>query len=156
MSQRLYTRAAHERGVKNIYSADSFGDDLPVSRLQHSCSLLRSLASRFQYWVVSPLAEEGVEDHGLLVIPSSLDCSDWRFNATAVGFSSGEDFYRHLVRTTASLLILFTFLITPWCAQVDTFDTLYAEGEQGQPKLMNVSLHPRIIGRAGRLHYLRR
>lgn len=127
-----------------------------------------------QYWVISPLAEEGEEDNGLLIIPSSLDCSDWRFNATAQGFSSGEDFYRHLVSWSRPRRCALSCSAPPTACsvlerrlhaqkayatlylQVDTFDTLYAEGEQGQPKLMSISLHPRIIGRAGRLHYLRR
>jgi peptidoglycan/xylan/chitin deacetylase (PgdA/CDA1 family) len=86
-----------------------------------------------QYWSVSPLAEEGSPDEGLLVVPTSLDCSDWRFNATAVGWSSGKDWLRHLT---------------------DTFDTLYEEGEEGEAKMMTVSVHPRIAGRAGRAAFL--
>jgi len=30
-SQRLYCRAAKERGLEFLYSSDSYGDDLPVS-----------------------------------------------------------------------------------------------------------------------------
>lgn len=54
----------------------------------------------------------------MLVVPYSHDCSDWRFNATAVGWSSGKDWLRHLT---------------------DTFDTLYEEGEEGEAKMMTVS-----------------
>ncbi|GAA6014799.1 hypothetical protein JCM10207_002185 [Rhodosporidiobolus poonsookiae] len=109
-SQRLYTRANKERGIPLLYSSDSYSDDLP-------------------YWVVSPLAEEGYEDEGLLIVPSSLDCGDWRFNASGQGWSSGKDWLRHLT---------------------DTFDALYEEGLEGEAKMMTVVLHPRICGRAGR------
>ncbi|GAA5823418.1 hypothetical protein JCM11251_000627 [Rhodosporidiobolus azoricus] len=113
-SQRLYARANKEKGIPLLYSSDSFSDDLP-------------------YWCVSPLAEEGYEDEGLLVIPTQHDTSDWKFNATGAGWSSGKDWLSHLV---------------------DSFDTLYEEGEEGEAKLMTVSLHPRICGRAGRTAYL--
>ena len=33
----------------------------------------------------------------------------------------------------------------------DTFDTLYAEGEAGAPKMMSVGLHCRLVGRPGRV-----
>ena len=33
----------------------------------------------------------------------------------------------------------------------DTFDTLYAEGEAGSPKMMSVGLHCRLVGRPGRI-----
>lgn len=38
--------------------------------------------------------------------------------------------------------------LTP--SQRDAFDILYEEGEEGEPKMMTVILHPPIIGRAGR------
>ena len=39
----------------------------------------------------------------------------------------------------------------------DTFDTLLAEGQRGgQPRLMSLGLHLRIIGRPGRIGALRR
>lgn len=63
-----------------------------------------------------------------LIIPYTLDCNDMRF-ATAQGFNSGDQFY---------------------CYLKDTFDTLYEEGLNGSPKLMNVGLHCRLIGRPGR------
>lgn len=63
-----------------------------------------------------------------LVIPYTLDCNDMRF-ATAQGFNSGDQFYTYLK---------------------DTFDTLYAEGESGHPKIMNIGLHCRLAGRPGR------
>jgi len=63
-----------------------------------------------------------------LVIPYTLDCNDMRF-ATPQGFNSGDQFF---------------------CYLKDTFDTLYKEGLDGSPKMMNVGLHCRLIGRPGR------
>ena len=63
-----------------------------------------------------------------LVIPYTLDCNDMRF-ATPQGFNSGDQFYTYLK---------------------DTFDTLYAEGVAGRPKMMNIGLHCRLAGRPGR------
>jgi peptidoglycan/xylan/chitin deacetylase (PgdA/CDA1 family) len=33
----------------------------------------------------------------------------------------------------------------------DAFDWLYQKGERGQPRMMTISLHARIIGRPGRI-----
>ena len=68
-----------------------------------------------------------------LVVPYTLDCNDMRF-ATAQGFNSGEQFYQYLR---------------------DSFDVLYAEGEQ-HPKMMSVGLHCRLVGRPGRFRALQR
>jgi peptidoglycan/xylan/chitin deacetylase (PgdA/CDA1 family) len=38
---------------------------------------------------------------------------------------------------------------------IDTFDWLYEEGA-AQPKMMSLGLHLRVIGRPGRIGYLRR
>ncbi len=69
-----------------------------------------------------------------LIIPYTLDCNDMRF-ATPQGFNSGDQFETYLR---------------------DTFDTLYAEGEAGSPKMMSIGLHCRLIGRPGRLAALKR
>lgn len=69
-----------------------------------------------------------------LVIPYTLDANDMRF-ATPQGFNAGDQFYAYLK---------------------DSFDALYAEGEAGSPKMMNVGLHCRLIGRPGRVQALRR
>ena len=63
-----------------------------------------------------------------LVIPYSLETNDMRFSAGT--FHTSEDFYTYLR---------------------DTFDTLYAEGEAGSPKMMSVGLHCRLVGRPGRI-----
>ena len=69
-----------------------------------------------------------------LIIPYTLDANDMRF-ATPQGFNSGDQFYAYLK---------------------DAFDTLYAEGKAGRPKMMSVGLHNRLIGRPGRAAALRR
>lgn len=68
-----------------------------------------------------------------LVIPYSLDTNDMRF-ATSQGFNSGDQFFSYLR---------------------DTFDCLYAEGENC-PKMMSVGLHCRLAGRPGRFMALQR
>ncbi|MDA8962401.1 allantoinase PuuE [Congregibacter sp.] len=85
-----------------------------------------SYADDLPYWVDAP--------HGAhLVIPYALDSNDMRFSS-AQGFAEGDQFYRYLR---------------------DTFDVLYAEGGE-QPKLMNIGLHCRLVGRPGRFLALQR
>jgi OHCU decarboxylase len=55
--------------------------------------------------------------------------------ATPQGFNSSDQFFTYLR---------------------DAFDTLYAEGEAGSPKMMSIGLHCRLIGRPGRITALRR
>ena len=67
-----------------------------------------------------------------LIVPYTLDVNDMRF-ATPQGFNSGEQFETYLK---------------------DSFDTLYAEGKDGAPKMMSIGLHCRLIGRPGRVKAL--
>ena len=69
-----------------------------------------------------------------LIIPYTLDANDMRF-ATAQGFNSGDQFFAYLK---------------------DTFDVLYEEGKAGAPKMMNIGLHCRLIGRPGRFAALQK
>ena len=69
-----------------------------------------------------------------LIIPYTLDVNDMRF-AIQAGFSDGDAFYTYLK---------------------DTFDVLYAEGQAGAPKMMNIGLHCRLAGRPGRFAALKR
>ena len=69
-----------------------------------------------------------------LILPYTLDCNDMRF-ATAQGFNSGDQFFTYLK---------------------NTFDCLYQEGVAGTPKMMNIGLHCRLIGRPGRIMALKR
>tara|TARA_Y100000589_G_scaffold293618_1_gene298705 strand:+ start:2206 stop:3633 length:1428 start_codon:yes stop_codon:yes gene_type:complete len=73
-------------------------------------------------------------DREQLIIPYTLDTNDMRF-AAAQGFNSGDQFFTYLK---------------------DSFDVLYAEGRAGQPKILNIGLHCRLVGRPGRLASLRR
>jgi putative urate catabolism protein len=68
-----------------------------------------------------------------LMVPYTLDVNDMRF-ATPQGFNSGRQFYHYLK---------------------DTFDTLYAEGEEA-PRMMSVGLHCRLAGRPGRAAAVRK
>ncbi len=66
-----------------------------------------------------------------LIIPYTLDNNDMRF-MTNQGFNYGDQFYHYLK---------------------DSFDTLYAEGEDF-PKMMSIGLHCRIVGKPGRIQSL--
>jgi allantoinase len=70
-----------------------------------------------------------------LIVPYSLDCNDMRFSLPQ-GFSHGDPFFQYLK---------------------DSFDVLYAEGDpQGlnRPKMMNIGMHCRLLGRPGRFRAL--
>ena len=69
-----------------------------------------------------------------LIIPYTLETNDMRF-ATAPGYTDGAQFFTYLR---------------------DTFDTLYAEGQAGSPKMFTIGLHNRLIGRPGKVAGLRR
>jgi putative urate catabolism protein len=86
-----------------------------------------SYADDLPYWIKAP-AEP------FLIIPYTLDANDMRF-ATPQGFNAGDQFFAYLK---------------------DSFDTLYAEGEAGAPKMMSVGLHCRLVGRPGRAAALAR
>jgi putative urate catabolism protein len=72
-----------------------------------------------------------------LILPYTLDTNDMRF-AAAQGFNSGTQFFDYLK---------------------DAFDVLYAEGDPNglnQPKMLNIGLHCRIVGRPARAASLAR
>ncbi len=73
-------------------------------------------------------------DHDQLVIPYTLEANDMRF-ATAPGYITGDQFFSYLK---------------------DSFDTLYAEGAEGQAKMFSIGLHCRLIGRPGKVAGLKR
>src|SRR3546814_4238671 len=87
-----------------------------------------SYADDLPYWVPDP------DGKPFLVIPYTLDTNDMRF-ATPQGCNSGDQFFTYLK---------------------DAFDTLYAEGEAGAPKMMSIGLHCRLVGRPGRAGALAR
>ncbi|CTQ55555.1 Uric acid degradation bifunctional protein [Roseibium album] len=75
-----------------------------------------------------------IGDRDQLIIPYTLEANDMRFSVSP-GWSSGEDFFNYLK---------------------NAFDTLYAEGEAGAPKMMSIGLHCRLIGRPGKIAALRK
>lgn len=90
-----------------------------------------SYADDLPYWQPRALMPNRTKPH--LVIPYTLDANDMRFS-TPSGFTHGGPFFEYLR---------------------DTFDVLYEEGKTA-PKMMTVGLHPRLIGRPGRLAGLKR
>ncbi len=86
-----------------------------------------SYADDLPYWY-----SDGARDQ--LIVPYTLDANDMRF-ATPQGFNSGDQFFSYLK---------------------DSFDALYAEGEEGQAKMMSIGLHCRLVGRPGRVMALKR
>jgi len=68
-----------------------------------------------------------------LIVPYTLDCNDMRF-ALPQGFSHADPFFEYLR---------------------DSFDTLYAEGDES-PKMMSIGMHCRLLGRPGRITALQR
>ncbi|WEJ92939.1 hypothetical protein PSN45_000397 [Yamadazyma tenuis] len=112
-SWALICEVYREMGKELPYISDYYGDDVP-------------------YWADIP-AEQDLPDNekkGLLLVPYSFDCNDYRF-LNANGFRSIQGFYDHLK---------------------NAFDTLYAEGG----KMMTVGLHCRIIGRPGYFQALKK
>ncbi len=68
-----------------------------------------------------------------LVVPYTLDTNDMRF-ALPQGFSHGDPFFAYLK---------------------DSFDLLYAEGEE-RPAMLSIGMHCRLLGRPGRFLALQR
>jgi peptidoglycan/xylan/chitin deacetylase (PgdA/CDA1 family) len=128
-SRSLVWEAFHELGLPLEWESDTYADDIP-------------------YWLDVPLEQqlhkEGKlkdEPKGMLMLPYSYDCNDFKFHVPT-GFKGPGQFFDHLK---------------------NAFDTLYeeggAEGEglgTGTPKMMTVGLHCRIIGKPGRFAELKR
>ncbi len=75
-----------------------------------------------------------VGERDQLILPYTLEANDMRFAATP-GWVTGRDFADYLI---------------------DAFDTLYAEGQAGTPRMLSVGLHCRLVGRPGRAAGLQR
>lgn len=67
-----------------------------------------------------------------LVVPYTSDVNDIRFWSSP-GLSDSEDFFRYMR---------------------ESFDVLYAEAAHG-PRMMSIGLHPRMVGRPGRIRSLK-
>ncbi|KAM0754652.1 carbohydrate esterase family 4 protein [Meredithblackwellia eburnea MCA 4105] len=111
-SRGLVAKVFKEEGIPLKYYSDDYSDDLP-------------------HWVPYP---GGKPDEGLLIVPYSLDCNDFKFH-TSTHFQTGEEFATYLIAT---------------------FDELYREGLAGSPKMMSIGLHCRVIGKPGRIGGLRK
>ncbi len=86
-----------------------------------------SYADDLPYWMQ-------FDGHDQLIIPYTMDCNDMRF-AIQAGFTTGDQFESYLK---------------------DSFDVLYGEGQEGQPKMLSIGLHCRLAGRPGRAAALKR
>jgi chitin deacetylase len=75
-----------------------------------------------------------IDGRDQLIIPYTLEANDMRFSGSP-GWVTGQDFEEYLI---------------------DAFDTLYAEGCEGQPAMMSIGLHCRLIGRPGKIAGLKR
>jgi OHCU decarboxylase len=89
--------------------------------------LADTYSDELPYW-------ERFDGRDQLMVPYTMDCNDMRFGIQA-GFTTGAQFESYLM---------------------DSFDTLYAEGQEGAPKMLSIGLHCRIAGRPGRAAGLKR
>ncbi|WP_315709552.1 allantoinase PuuE [Brenneria uluponensis] len=83
------------------------------------------------FWM--PVARADGETQPHLIVPYTLETNDMRF-ASPQGFNSGDQFFTYLK---------------------DSFDVLYAEGEDA-PKMLSIGMHCRLLGRPGRFRALQR
>jgi len=86
------------------------------------------------YWVDLPSESHLPESEreGMLMVPYNYDCNDGKFHmAPGFGSSAGQGYEEYLK---------------------SSFDMLYREGG----KMMNIPMHSRILGKAGRAEALRR
>ncbi|KAF2105030.1 polysaccharide deacetylase [Rhizodiscina lignyota] len=104
-----------EMGIPLVWMSDSYADEVP-------------------YWIDMPAEKDEPNPKGLLMVPYSYDCNDFKFNLDT-GFSGPSDFYEQIK---------------------NTFDILYEEGRDGSPKMMTVALHCRCIGKPGRFAVLKK
>jgi len=115
-SRTLVPQVYEEMGEELVWASDTYADDIP-------------------YWVDQPTERDSSSPKGLLMVPYSYDCNDFKFHVVGSGFSDPTGFYDHIK---------------------NAFDVLYEEGEKGMPKMMTIGLHCRIIGRPGRLGALKK
>ena len=140
----IYTERTHMQQaveiLKNLTGSNPSGwytgRDSPNTRsllVEHGGFLYDSdyYGDDLPFWSEVTLPDKTVKPH--LIVPYTLDTNDMRF-ATAQGFNSGEQFFSYLK---------------------DSFDVLYAEGEDS-PKMLSIGLHCRIAGRPGRFAALQR
>jgi OHCU decarboxylase len=124
---RLHTVVTGER-PRGFYLGRASMNTVKLAAMEGGFDYISdSYADDLPYWI-------DVEGKPQLVIPYTLDTNDMRF-AAVQGFNSGDQFFSYLK---------------------DAFDVLYAEGLAGSPKLLNIGLHCRLVGRPGRAASLQR
>ena len=87
------------------------------------------------FWM--PVQKSSGEVVQQLIVPYTLDSNDMRFSS-AQGFAQGDDFFTYLC---------------------DSFDVLYTEGDPNglnRPKMLNIGMHCRLLGRPGRMKSLQK
>jgi OHCU decarboxylase len=124
---RLHTEVVGER-PRGYYLGRASMNTVALSANEGGFDYISdSYADDLPYWIKVGLKPQ-------LVIPYTLDTNDMRF-AAVQGFNSGDQFFSYLK---------------------DAFDVLYAEGKSGAPKMLNIGLHCRLVGRPGRAAALQR
>jgi peptidoglycan/xylan/chitin deacetylase (PgdA/CDA1 family) len=103
-SRALVPEVYKELGEELLWYSDTYADDLP-------------------YWVDLPSERAAKAAKGLLMVPYSFDCNDFKFYTPAAAFTDPRGFLVHLK---------------------NAFDILYQEGQDGMPKMMTVGVHCRI------------
>ncbi|KAJ9136669.1 Glycoside hydrolase/deacetylase [Pleurostoma richardsiae] len=114
-SRALVPKVYEELGEELSWFSDTYADDVP-------------------YWTDLPHERGSPSPKGLLLLPYSFDCNDFKFHG-ANGFRDPNGFLTHIK---------------------NAFDVLYEEGAEGAPKMMTIGLHCRIIGRPGRIAALKK
>ena len=124
---RLHTEVTGE-APKGWYTGRCSVNTVPLVAREGGFSYISdSYADDLPYWIEIDGKEQ-------LIVPYSLDTNDMRF-ATPQGFNTGDHFCSYLK---------------------DSFDALYAEGAEGDAKMMSIGLHCRLIGRPGRFMGLKK
>ncbi|WP_321341421.1 allantoinase PuuE [Breoghania sp.] len=124
---RIHTEVTGERPL-GFYQGRSSENTIPLAMDEGGFVYLSdAYADDLPYWIEGPNRPQ-------LIVPYTLDANDMRF-ATPQGFNCGDQFFSYLK---------------------DSFDTLYAEGIEGQAKMLNIGLHCRLVGRPGRAAALAR
>lgn len=124
---RIHTEVVGER-PRGIYTGRASMNTVRLAAEEGGFAYCAdSYADDLPYW-----RQFGNRDQ--LIVPYTLDANDMRF-ATPQGFNSGDQFETYLR---------------------DSFNTLYAEGVEGAPKMLSIGLHCRLVGRPGRVAALKR
>jgi hypothetical protein len=115
----------------------------PYIILSHQLGETYIDADDLPYWIPDPISGP---EKGLLLVPYTYDANDFKFYI-APGFASSMAYYEHVKNAFGGL----SNLARECCAEFYAItDTLYEEGQNGQPSFMTVAMHARMLGRPGR------